>query len=79
MEEIPKSYCRACGRGITKGDWFCGYCGTYALKFGTQKVLRYDGVYVFASPRFGDQIRSVLQRLNVAAYRLLRGISGMSR
>lgn len=39
-------HCRACGRAIKSGDWFCGYCGTYSLGIRKHKILRYDGVYV---------------------------------
>lgn len=39
-------YCRACGRAIKCGDYFCGYCGTYSLGIRKNKILRYDGVYV---------------------------------
>lgn len=50
-------YCKACGRGIDKGHWFCGFCGTYALGTRRPRVLRFDGVYV-TKPKLANGIIS---------------------
>lgn len=45
LEKMPDFFCKACDRGIDKGNYFCGYCGTYHLA-RQHRILRYDGVYV---------------------------------